>query len=101
MARAQNKQQLSEFGQVEFDRLIGLTSTLTPDQRDREFIFDNRSAKDIVAHIYAWQLLELDWYREGMSGGKPAIPAPGYSFKDAPKLNKKLFWNINQSIGMI
>ena len=91
MARAQNKHQLLEFGQKEYDRLIELVGALTPDQRDKEHVFDNRTAKDIVAHLLAWQLLELTWYEEGMSGGKPAIPAPGYTFKDAPKLNEKLY----------
>jgi hypothetical protein len=91
MPRAQNKQQLLEFGKKEFDRLIGLVGTLTSDQRDKEYIFDNRTTKDIVAHLLAWQLLELGWYKEGMGGEKPAIPAPGYTFKDAPKLNEKLY----------
>ena len=68
-----------------------LISVLTPDQRDKEYIFDNLTAKDIVAHLLAWQLLELTWYQEGMNGKKPAIPAPGYTFKDAPKLNEKLY----------
>jgi hypothetical protein len=91
MARAQNKNQLLEFGQNEFDRLMKLISVLTPDQRDKEYVFDNRTAKDIVAHLWAWQLLELTWYQEGMSDKKPAIPAPGYTFKTAPELNEKLY----------
>lgn len=91
MARAQNKKQLLEFGQKEFDRLLELVGKLTVDERDNEFIYDNRTSKDIVAHILAWQLLEFSWYQEGMNGNKPAIPAPGYTFKDAPKLNEKLY----------
>ncbi len=84
MSRAQNKQQLLDFGKKEFDRLEALVGSLTPNQRDKEFVFDNRTTKDIVAHLFAWQLLELTWYREGMKGKKPEIPAPGYTFKDAP-----------------
>ena len=91
MTRARNKQQLLEFGKNEFDRLMKLVGTLTPRQRDEEYVFDNRTTKDIVAHLYAWHLLELTWYKEGMSGKKPAIPAPGYTFKDCPKLNEKLY----------
>lgn len=91
MVRAQNKQELLAFGQKEYKRLFDLVLQLSPKQRDREFIFDNRTAKDIVAHLYAWQLLELDWYKLGMAGKKPEIPAHGYTFKDAPKLNEKLF----------
>ena len=91
MARAQNKQQLLDFGKNEFCRLMEIVEKLTPKQRDEEYIFDNRTTKDIVAHLLAWQLLELNWYQEGMSGKKPAIPAPGYTFKDAPALNEKLY----------
>ncbi|HPJ16656.1 MAG TPA: ClbS/DfsB family four-helix bundle protein [Candidatus Woesebacteria bacterium] len=91
MPRAQNKQQLLEFGQNEFDRLMNLVNALTPEIRDKQFVFDNRTTKDIIAHLLAWQLLELNWYQEGMNGKKPAIPAPGYTFKDAPELNEKLF----------
>ncbi|NTV31040.1 ClbS/DfsB family four-helix bundle protein [candidate division WWE3 bacterium] len=91
MSRAQNKSELLEFGKYEFDRLCALIEQLTPHQRDKEYIFDNRTAKDIVAHVYAWQLLEINWYEQGMAGKKPAIPAPGYTFKDAPQLNEKLY----------
>lgn len=71
MARARNKKQLIEFGENEYSKLIGVISQLIPKQRDEEFIFDNRTAKDIIAHIYAWQLLELDWYKKGMNGETP------------------------------
>lgn len=91
MARAQNKQQLFEYGKKEFERLMEFTSTLTSDQRDKEYVYSDRTVKDIVAHVFAWQMLELIWYEEGMQGKKPAIPAPGFTFKDSPRLNEKLF----------
>ena len=91
MARAQNKQQLLDFGEREFNRLMDLVGGLTPDRRDKEYVFDNRTVKDIIAHLLAWQLLEMKWYQEGMDEKKPAIPALGYTFKDAPKLNEKLY----------
>lgn len=91
MPRARNKEQLLSFADQEFSALNKLIDTLDSKQRNKEYIFDNRTSKDIVAHLYAWQLLELDWYKEGMKGKKPAIPAPGYTFKDAPTLNEKLY----------
>jgi len=91
MARPLNKEQLITFTEAEFARLLLLIALLSDTQRDTEFVFDNRTARDIVAHVYAWQLLELDWYTEGMKGNKPQIPAPGYTFKDSPALNEKLF----------
>ena len=91
MARPMNKSQLVEFSENEFHRLTTLIDTLTPKQRDSEYVFDNRTPKDIVAHLYAWQLMELSWYSDGEKGLKPQIPAPGYTFKDSPALNEKLF----------
>jgi hypothetical protein len=91
MARPLNKQQLLEFAEKEYKRLIELIGSLSDDQRDHETVFENRTAKDIVAHLYAWQLLELGWYQEGMKGKKPSMPAPGFSFKDTPALNEKLY----------
>jgi len=91
MARPLNKLQLLDFAQREYQLLIDLISTQSDSQRDIKPIFENRTTKDIVAHLYAWQLLELNWYKEGMKGQKPVIPAPGYSFKDTPALNEKLY----------
>ncbi len=91
MARPMNKEQLISFAQNEYTKLMDLISKLNEKQRDSEYIFDNRTTKDIVAHLYAWQLLELNWYKEGMKGNKPDIPAKGYTFKDSPALNEKLY----------
>ncbi len=91
MARPQNKKELIQFAQNEHKRLIDLISQLSDRERDLEFVFDNRTVKDIVAHLYAWQILEFGWYMEEMKGNKPVIPAPGYSFKDTPVFNEKLY----------
>jgi len=91
MARPTNKTELISFSENEFNKLIQYISLLSDQQRDKEFVFDNRTSKDIVAHVYAWQLLELDWYTKGMNNITPDIPAKGFSFKDTPKLNEKLF----------
>lgn len=32
----------------------------------------------------------LRWHDEGMAGGKPAIPAPGYTWKTTPDLNREI-----------
>lgn len=47
--------------------------------------------KDVIAHLIAWQNLFFTWYEDGMSGKKPDIPAVGFTFKDTPALNEKLY----------
>lgn len=91
MPRARTKPQLLEFGEQEYDRLISLVDNLTDDQLIKQHLFENRTCKDVLAHLHAWHLLFLTWYEEGMAGGKPKKPAPGYTFKTTPELNEKLY----------
>ena len=44
----------------------------------------NRNIRDVLAHLHHWHLLMLEWYRLGMTGEKPAMPATGYSWKMTP-----------------
>ncbi len=91
MSRPLTKPQLIEFANREYQRLLAFVAQLSESQRDSEPVYPDRTTKDIVAHVYAWQLLELEWYQDGMHGKKPAIPAEGYTFKDTPALNEKLY----------
>jgi len=49
------------------------------------------SVKDILAHLVAWQQMNLDWYAAGLRGEKPAMPAPGYTLRDLPRLNEVIY----------
>jgi len=49
------------------------------------------SVKDVLAHLVAWQQLNLGWYEAGLSGEKPPIPAPGYTLRDLPRFNQMLY----------
>jgi hypothetical protein len=50
----------------------------------------NRNIRDVLAHLYHWHQLFLKWYEEGMAGKKPAMPAPGYTWKETPRLNVEI-----------
>jgi hypothetical protein len=45
------------------------------------------SVKDILAHLVEWQRMNLDWYAAGVRGEKPAMPAPGFTLRELPRLN--------------
>ena len=49
------------------------------------------SVKDVLAHLVAWQQLNLGWYEAGLRGEKPAMPAPGYTLRDLPRFNQMLY----------
>ncbi|MFW5702964.1 MAG: ClbS/DfsB family four-helix bundle protein [Candidatus Dojkabacteria bacterium] len=91
LPRARTKKELIEFGNLEKEKLLENIDTIKELGIEDEYVFGNRKPKDIVAHLVAWQKLMDTWYTEGMEGLDPEIPAPGYTFKTAPKLNEKLF----------
>jgi hypothetical protein len=51
----------------------------------------NRNERDVLAHLHQWHLMMLQWHRVGMKGGKAEMPAPGFSWKDTPALNRQIW----------
>lgn len=49
------------------------------------------SVKDVLAHLIEWQQMNLDWYAAGARGEKPAMPAPGYTLRELPRLNQMIY----------
>jgi hypothetical protein len=49
------------------------------------------SVKDILAHLVEWQQMNLDWYAAGLRGEKPAMPAPGFTLREIPRLNEMIY----------
>ncbi len=45
------------------------------------------SVKDVLAHLVEWQRMNLDWYSAGLRGEKPPMPAPGFTWREIPRLN--------------
>ena len=49
------------------------------------------SVKDILAHLVEWQEMNLNWYAAGLRGEKVAMPAPGFTLRELPRLNAMIF----------
>lgn len=49
------------------------------------------SVKDILAHLVEWQQMNFDWYEAGLRGEKPAMPAPGFTLRELPRLNEMIY----------
>ena len=49
------------------------------------------SVKDVLAHLVEWQQMNLDWYAAGLRGETPAIPAPGFTLRELPRLNAMIY----------
>lgn len=57
-------------------------------------------------HLYQWHAMLERWYREGMDGDTPFIPAPGYQWRNIKELNFQIYENyqnvtINQAINKL
>jgi hypothetical protein len=49
------------------------------------------SVKDILAHLVEWQQMNLNWYAAGLRGETPAMPAPGFTLRELPRLNEMIY----------
>lgn len=89
MPKPTNKQELLDAITERNQQLNELIDSFDEDQLTSEFAFEslNRSIRDVVAHLWEWQLMFLGWYEVGMSGHKPDMPAKGYSWQKLPELN--------------
>ena len=72
--------------------LDGALAGLTPRQMTAAGVTRGGwSVKDVLAHLVEWQQMNLAWYAAGRRGEKPAMPAPGYTLRELPRLNAMIF----------
>ena len=101
MPKPQTKKELQKQSQENFDSLNTFIDSLSEDNLNAKFPPGtmNRNIRDVLAHLHHWHILLIDWYKEGMKGKKPYMPAKGYSWKETPLLNKKI-WEDYQSYSL-
>jgi hypothetical protein len=51
---------------------------------------DGWNVVDLVAHLAEWQAMFLGWYASGIRGVAPRMPAPGYTWRETPRLNRDI-----------
>jgi hypothetical protein len=64
--------------------------SIETDERDKNF-------RDVLMHLYEWHAMLERWYREGMDGDMPFMPAPGYKWRDLKLLNMHI-WEKYQDV---
>lgn len=89
MSKPTTKEELLYQSQNTFDKLLNYINNLTLEEQEKEFPLGslNRNIRDLLAHLHHWHLMMLEWYKVGMEGNKPAMPANGYTWKEIPQLN--------------
>ena len=98
MPRPQNKVDLINLGNENYHKMFDLIDTFDKEEIiNGKIPFEDRdkNIRDILTHLHQWHIMLLEWYKVGMSGEKPQMPAPGYTWKTIPELNQKI-WEMYQ-----
>jgi len=92
MPRPKTKDELLRLSQKNYSKLIDFVDFYPKKEQLSEFPkgYLNRNIRDVLAHLHHWHLMFVSWYEIGMNGGKPDMPAKGYTWKTMPDLNLKI-----------
>ncbi len=101
MPRPTSRAELLDAARDEHRRLTDLVDALDPGQRTGEFPVPGRDrcVRDVYGHLHAWHLMTLTWYRDGVAGRRPVLPAPGHTWRTLPALNEEIR-RACQSVGL-
>lgn len=101
MPRPTTKDALLTAAATGFHTLSAFIDDLPAEYREAEFGFQDRDrcVRDVVFHLFGWHQMMLTWYAEGMAAERPAIPAPGYTWRTTPQLNQAL-WEQAQAVSL-
>ena len=92
MGKRLNKAALLVESQREYAALEAALAALKPRQMTLPGVTRGGwSVKDILAHLLEWQQMNLAWYEAGLRGEKLVLPAPGYTWRELPRLNERIY----------
>ncbi|WP_419960459.1 ClbS/DfsB family four-helix bundle protein [Psychrobacillus sp. BM2] len=88
--------------QKSFDELLILIDSLPPKKRNLsiETIERDKNFRDVLMHLYEWHAMLERWYREGMDGDIPEMPAPGFKWRYLYQLNMQI-WQQYQDVKLV
>jgi hypothetical protein len=91
-----DKKSLLELSGINFNKLLDFIDELPDEIKNRTFKNDelnerDKTISDVICHLHEWHLMMENWYKVGMSGKKPAIPAEGFTFQTLPALNRRIW----------
>jgi hypothetical protein len=90
--RFTRKEELIERMEREHGVFLDLAAAIPETRYREEGVWgDGWSVKDLFAHLTEWEQMFLSWYRDGLEGGDPAVPAPGFKWNQTPELNRAIW----------
>ena len=76
----------------EHDRLVALLDEIPATRYAEPGVWgDDWTLTDLVAHLAEWQAMFLGWYDAGRTGSDVALPAPGFTWRETPRLNRAIW----------
>ncbi len=105
MQEKNEKEMLLLHSEENFKRLLEIIESVPTRKRSLSIETDERDKnfRDVFMHLYEWHAMLERWYREGMDGDIPTMPAPGYKWRTLHLLNRQIWENyqdvtINQAL---
>jgi len=96
MPRPTNKKELLSLSDINLNKLLNFIDELPADIKNKTFCKNelndrDKTVSDVICHLHEWHKMMADWYKTGMSGKKPAIPAEDVSWQTLPVLNHRIY----------
>ena len=96
MPRPTNKKELLSLSDINLNKLLNFIDELPADIKNKTFCKNelndrDKTVSDVICHLHEWHMMMADWYKIGMSGKKPAIPAEDVSWQTLPVLNHRIY----------
>ncbi|MDR0387683.1 MAG: ClbS/DfsB family four-helix bundle protein [Treponema sp.] len=93
MSRPVNKEELIAFAEHGFNELLDFINELPENiksktYKNNELNDRDKTIADVICHLHEWHLMRENWYKEGMSGKKPAL---SYSLRTLPIINHAIW----------
>ena len=87
-----SKEDLLEGIEDEHRTFVELAASIPRTRYKEEGVWgDGWTIHDLFAHLTEWEQMFLRWYWEGLRGGEPALPAPGFKWNQTPELNRAIW----------
>jgi hypothetical protein len=93
MPRPTSKKELVELAGLNFSKLLEFIDALPGAVKNGTYELNERdkTVADVLCHLHEWHLMMGNWYKVGMSGKKPAIPAEDVTWQNLPVLNHRIY----------
>lgn len=108
MARPTTKDQLIQASEENFKKLFILINSMTEEEKEKTFSFEDRDRdiKDVLAHLFEWHQLLLNWVDANQAGLKANFLPEPYNWKTYPQMNivfrdKHLNTTLKDAISML